>query len=402
MGFPYADNEAGCPRSTQRPRIVHFAAVHAPDDSRIFRRECRTLADAGYDVTFITPYSRGRRCSDGIYDGVRIKQVKRENSRLKEVTRTVWLVAKEVHRQDADIYHFHDPELLLVGLSLRLKGKTVIYDSHENAAEQITHAGWIPPALRAIIRPLFRSIESFVATRMSAIVAARGDVAQRFAPLNRRVIMIGNYARLSDFPLNSCVTRDSTKVANFGGINPGTCTKEVIEALALLPERVRCKMVLGGATFSSELLESLKQKPGWKAVEFLGRAEHKDVTYHLRSAAASMVLYSREPNHYYIGSNRLFEAMAAATPVITSNFPEFKRLVEGMQCGLTVDPTHPAEITHALEYLLTHPAEAAAMGQRGRRAFEELFNWEKERNKLLDLYSELLGAPPLCAERLRA
>ncbi len=396
-----AKTGAGRMGSAQRPRVVHFA-VHPPEDSRIFRRECRTLADAGYDVTLITRYSRLHRAPDGIYDGVRIKQVEPEETRLKEVTRTVWRVAKEVHRHDAEIYHFHDPELLLVGLSLRWKGKTVIYDSHENAAEQVSHVRWIAPALRGIIKPAFRSIESFVARRMNAIVAARDDVAERFAPLNQRVVTVGNYAELSDFPMESDIARDQTKVVNFGGINPGTCTTAVIEALALIPEEVQCKFILGGLTFSEELLESLKQKPGWKSVEFLGKVEHKQVFHHLRSAAVAMILYSPEPNHYYIGSNRLFEAMAAGTPVITSNFPAFKKLVEGLECGLTVDPTQPAEIAKALEYLLTHPQEAAAMGRRGRRAFQELFNWEKERNKLLDLYVELVGASAVCAERLSA
>ena len=396
-----AETEAGRMRSAERPRVVHFA-VHPPEDSRVFRRECRTLADAGYDVTLITRYSRLHRSPDGIYDGVRIKQVEPENTRLKEVTRTVWRLAKEVHSHDADIYHFHDPELLFVGLSLRWKGKTVIYDSHENAAEQISHARWITPALRGIIKPVFRSIESFVARRMNAIVAARDDVAERFALLSQHVVTVGNYAQLSDFPMESDIARDDTKVANFGGINPGTCTTAVIEALALIPEQVRCKLILGGLTFSPELLESLKQKPGWKLVEFLGKVEHKHVFHHLRSAAVAMVLYSPEPNHYHIGSNRLFEAMAAETPVITSNFPAFKKLVEGIDCGLTVDPTQPAEIGKALEYLLTHPQQAAAMGRRGRQAFLEFFNWEKERNKLLDLYFELAGAPAVCAERLSA
>lgn len=394
-GYP-TDDQVGAMQPTRRPRVVHFA-IHPPDDSRVFRRECRTLAEAGYDVTLITRHSRLRRVCDGIYDGVTLKQVEPENTRLKEVTRTVWRLAREVHRTDADLYHFHDPELLLLGLSLRLKGKMVIYDSHENAAEQISHARWISPLLRGILRPMFRMLESFVARRMSAIVAAREDVAQRFAPVNQRVVLVGNYARLADFPMAARVSRDYSKVVNFGGINPGTCTEQVIDALAMLPESVPCKMVLAGLTFSAELLQSLKQKPGWKAVEFLERVKHVDVVDQSRSAAVAIVLYSPEPNHYSIGSNRLFEAMAAGTPVITSNFPEFKKLVNGMQCGMTVDPMKPTEIREALEYLLTHPEEAAEMGRRGQRAFQEVFNWEKERKKLLNLYSELLCSPLPCA-----
>ena len=74
-----------------------------------------------------------------------------------------------------------------------------------------------------------------------------------------------------------------------------------------------------------------------------------------------------------------------------SNFSLWKGIVEGNRCGITVDPLGPKEIAQAIEYLLTHPEEARQMGENGRRAVEEKYNWEKETEKLLALYEELLG-----------
>jgi glycosyltransferase involved in cell wall biosynthesis len=82
--------------------------------------------------------------------------------------------------------------------------------------------------------------------------------------------------------------------------------------------------------------------------------------------------------------------MAAGLPVITSNFPEWRDVVEGIGCGLTVEPEDPQAIASAIGYLLSHPAQSAEMGERGRQAVLDKLNWTKEKPKLLNLYQNLL------------
>jgi glycosyltransferase involved in cell wall biosynthesis len=82
--------------------------------------------------------------------------------------------------------------------------------------------------------------------------------------------------------------------------------------------------------------------------------------------------------------------MSAGTPVIASDFPEWREIIEECGCGLVVDPHDPNEIAEAINYLLTHPHEAEAMGRLGRKAVEEKFNWSSEERKLLALYRETL------------
>jgi glycosyltransferase involved in cell wall biosynthesis len=82
--------------------------------------------------------------------------------------------------------------------------------------------------------------------------------------------------------------------------------------------------------------------------------------------------------------------MAAGLPVIASNFPLWKEIVEGNKCGLTVDPLNPKEIAQAIEYLIEHPELRQEMGENGRRAVIEKYNWEQEAEKLLALYQRLL------------
>jgi len=81
--------------------------------------------------------------------------------------------------------------------------------------------------------------------------------------------------------------------------------------------------------------------------------------------------------------------MSAGIPIIASNFPLWREIVEGNQCGLCVDPLEPKAIGEAIQFLIDHPAEAEKMGKNGRQAVEQKYNWSIEEDKLLKLYKEL-------------
>ena len=82
--------------------------------------------------------------------------------------------------------------------------------------------------------------------------------------------------------------------------------------------------------------------------------------------------------------------MAAKLPIITSDFPLWTEIIDGNHCGLVVDPKNPNEIAEAMEYLIIHPEEARRMGENGRRAVIEKYNWQREEQNLLRLYEVLL------------
>lgn len=95
------------------------------------------------------------------------------------------------------------------------------------------------------------------------------------------------------------------------------------------------------------------------------------------------------PNHVHAQPNKLFEAMAAGVPVIASDFPAWRDIIEPLQCGLLVDPMSPAAISEAMIWIMEHPKEAFDMGMRGRKAVEQTYNWQHESVTLLGIYHEL-------------
>jgi glycosyltransferase involved in cell wall biosynthesis len=368
-------------------KIVHFTTVHSAFDVRIFYRECRALAQSGYEVTEIAPGDSNEKV-----DGVDIIAIRKPGGRLLRPLLGAWAAYRRAAAQHADLYHFHDPELIPLGLLLRSQGHRVIYDVHENVANDILDKHWIPGWLRPGVSRLAAFLERLAARAFSGIVAAAPELADGFRCLNPNVISVENFPLADEFPEPIDATRfRSGIVVNFGGVTPLRVTRELVQAMGLLPAEVPARLVLAGAADSQALVEEISRLPGWARVEYRGMVVRATMLSLLAGAAAAVVLYSEVPNHMDVRSNRLFESMAAGLPVITSNFPKWRELIEGAQCGLTVNPASPAEIAAALRYLLTHPEEAVAMGRRGRQLFKERFNWEQETPKMVSLYQRLLN-----------
>ena len=130
---------------------------------------------------------------------------------------------------------------------------------------------------------------------------------------------------------------------------------------------------------------------GWQNVNEYGFLDRLGVRNILARSAAGVVTFYPLPNHVDAQPNKMFEYMSAGIPVIASHFPLWREIIEDNQCGLLVDPLNPEAIANAIDYLINNPQEARSMGQNGRRAVEEKYNWTIEQQKLLEFYQRILS-----------
>ncbi len=275
---------------------------------------------------------------------------------------------------------------------LKYHGKHVIYDIHEDAPRALLSSGrnYVPTALKKPMSVGLDLLESLVAKRLSAVVAATEAIGRRARTLNSRAIVVNNYPMLDELVAPQPVpwSQRSRTVAYVGGIAEVRGVVEMVAAAGLV-QQSGVRLQLAGAFSPASVRARVVAMPAWAAVDELGVIGRRDMAALLATTQAGLVVYHPGPNHTEAQPNKLYEYMSAAIPVIASDVPLWRELIERHQCGLVVDPLNPQAIADAITWLIEHPAEAEAMGQRGRRAVETEYNWAIEARKLLDLYDSL-------------
>jgi len=365
-------------------KVVHLTSVHQPFDTRVFYKECKTLVKAGYDVALIAPCEQ-----DELIDGVKIRAVPTPKSRLKRITSTTWQAYKAALNEDAHIYHLHDPELILAGLLLKFHGKRVIRDVHEDLPRQIFNKHWIPQRLRGLIGQIANIVETISALGFDLIIVATPKIAKRFP--KKRTVIVQNFP-IIDEVVNSGGLPYSAReplMAYAGGISVIRGAREMVAAMALLPKSFKARLVLAGIFDPLDLEADISKIQGWEKVEFLGWQTRDGIRDLLSKAMLGLVLFHPAPNHKEAQPNKLFEYMSAGIPVIASDFPLWREIIEEVGCGLLVDPLDPQAIADAIQFLLEHPEEAEAMGKRGYKAVCTLYNWDTEARKMLEFYEKI-------------
>jgi glycosyltransferase involved in cell wall biosynthesis len=292
----------------------------------------------------------------------------------------------------ADVYHIHDPELLVVGLALRAAGKRVVYDIHEDLPRTVLYKAYLPRILRKPLLWIVERAENAAARRMSGLITATPALAARFRSIHRNTVVVNNFVILEEFisaTRSEWKDRDSA-VAYYGGISEERGIQEMVAAMDLLPTTLHLKLELGGRFYVKEQEADLAAKPYWKHVNWHGELDRSGIASLLSKVQVGLVVL--HPDEAYLTSQptKLFEYMAAGIPVVASDFPLWRSIIQGAGCGLLVDPFNVRDIAAAIEHLIRNPSEAEAMGQRGRSAAEEHFSWSNEEQVLLSFYSSLL------------
>ncbi|MEO9534302.1 MAG: glycosyltransferase family 4 protein [Crocinitomicaceae bacterium] len=364
-------------------KVVHMTSVHPVNDVRILQKMCKSLSTK-YDFTLLLP-----NFEDEAYEGVKISSFKLPiKNRFHRMTKVVNQMYKEALKLDADIYHFHDPELTRIGKKLARKGKKVIYDVHEDVPRQILGKTYIPSFLKKPISWFVEKFEMNSAKKFAAIVTATPFIADRFLKANKNTVNINNYPvldeMLSDFNYDD---KTGNKVSYVGVISENRGIKEIVSAL----EFTTSTFVLGGKFSNAQFEETVKDVPGWEQVDFRGFMSRDEVKKAYQEAKAGLVTLRPLVSFQDSLPVKMFEYMAAGIPVIASNFSLWEEIITKDNCGLCVDPLSPKAIAGAINYILEHPEEAKAMGENGKRLVLEKYNWKIEEQKLFDLYAKLLS-----------
>lgn len=363
--------------------IVHLTSAHPRYDIRIFLKECRSLVKE-HKVSFVVTDGKGDETKEGVY----IYDVGSSKNRIHRVLKTVFSVYKKAVELDADAYHLHDPDLLLISNKLKNKGKIVVFDSHEDFSAEVSSKSYLNPMIAKFMPFLITVYENYFLKKLDMVVAATPFIRDKLKKINANSIDINNYAMLSEFYSEVIPFEQKKQVACYvGDLVKIRGIKEIVNAAFFCKKKDQGKIITIVGKFSEpELLDVVKKSSGYSCVNFVGQLSRSDVKNVLKESMIGLINFLPAPNHVASSPNKMYEYMSAGIPIIASNFPLWKEIIEGNRCGICVDPRSPEEIAKAIDYLLSNPDVSEEMGRNGRLAVESKYNWENESKKLLEIY----------------
>jgi len=363
-------------------KIVHISSVHPVNDTRIFVKECSSLAAFGYDVSYLVPNSKTKK-----KNGVNVIPLSVSKNKFLRVLSSWAPATVAAFKQKADIYHFHDPELIFMGFLLSLSGKNVVYDVHEDYELQILNKLYIPKGIRRWIAKTFKFFERLLIQNYKLVVTVTDPIKEKYKKIHPNVIDVKNYPLLEEFR-NCRLSFDEKKeqVCYIGAISRIRGVFDYVNMLDYLPREISLKL---GGDYSYLDME-LEALPSWNRVEKMGYVDRSNIAdVFLHSKVGLVVLHATE-NYIDALPVKVFEYMASGIPVICSNFKVYEDIVIGNDCGLSVEPCKPDLIAKRVKEILKDKVAWERMSNNGIRAVEQKYNWGTEALKLKNAYEKLL------------
>jgi glycosyltransferase involved in cell wall biosynthesis len=364
-------------------RVCHITTVHPVDDHRILHKECLSLRAAGFDVTLVAPHAH-----DVVVHGVPVVALRDgARNRLQRMAQRPRAAYRAALALDADLYHFHDPEFLPYAVRLARTGRRVVYDAHEDVPVQMRYKEWIPARARPGAARAFARLEAECVARLDALVTPSVVALERLRPRQPRALLVANYPRLDEIRPAPRWSDRERAACYVGGVTRVRGAPELVDAMA----HADAELHLAGAIVPAGLRAELERSAGWPRVRYAGRVGRAEVAALLARVKVGIIPLQPIANYVDAYPVKLFEYLAAGLPVIATDVPRWRAVLEEHDCGACVPFGAPELLGAAITSLLDDDDRAREMGARAREAAAAHYSWETQAAALVALYEELLA-----------
>jgi glycosyltransferase involved in cell wall biosynthesis len=372
--------------------VVVVTSIHPDFDARIWKH-CTSLVSAGIEVDLVCPWNVSDKTQ---LEGVVIRPFARASHRLLRpfVALKVFQKLLPIMRK-ADLIHFHDLDLLPWMAILSLF-KKVVYDIHENYAEEMLVKEWVPRYCRV---PLYYAVkwgQAILSRIIGNVVLVVPAQEREFAKSNVRRLTVYNYASLrfgKDTGMDYLSRPDVVVFTGSGYESNGLLL--LIEIARRLKANDGIRFLVAdrfcSPEFRSRVMELRSKYALDETVELFPNVPPAQLPSILERATIAIAPNLRVTKQELAIPTKLFEYMAASLPIVSSDLPYPKQLLTRWQNGILARPENPDEFVEAIRSLASDRQRAWRMGKAGNLAFQEHFSWEAQMPELVRFYGTILG-----------
>jgi glycosyltransferase involved in cell wall biosynthesis len=376
---------------TKEKLVLHLSSVQQGLDSRAFHMESVPGVGRGIRPVLIAAHG-----IDGYRNGVQLISIRRYKNRIIRILMTPAMIFRILGTR-GDIYQFHDPELLFVGLLVKVVfRKKVVYDVCEDYPSMMLTKTCIPSALRPMVAKMVSRLEWLAGSLLDGIVAADPATLRRFAKVGHaRKCVFYNFPKIDLFP-EPQPQEPRFDIVYRGGLSERAGTLVLLEAVAELIKQNRAVSLLLIGYFDDSHTERIVRGrihalQSQMTIELRGRLEHQAMASALSEARIGICPLRPIPKFLRNIPVKVWEYWACGLPVIATDLPPIRPFFR-TEAGLLVKPDDPQQLVTAILRLLDNPEEAQRMGARGRRAVVERLNNQTQMRGLLTFYGKILNS----------
>jgi glycosyltransferase involved in cell wall biosynthesis len=372
--------------------IAYVSSAHPYSDNRVHLREAASTAAAGYRTALIavdTPV-------DVPVTGVEVHRIRRR-SRLARVTLGSWKAVRLALRLRPRAVHLHDPELVWSIPVFRMRGIRVIWDAHEDLPDQVLDKHYLSRRQSRALAVLARLVVR-IASSSSAVITATERIAERFP--RARTTVVHNYPRLrAEDSRAALILERPLRVGYIGALGALRGSDVLAGAIAHPAFPPGWSLHVAGTFVPLTVGAAFEAQVPSGRVVLHGQLAPDDARDLLTEIRVGIVTFLPNAAHLEALPTKMFEYLAAGIPVIASDFPLWRHLLEPYDCAYFVDPTSGEQIARAIAFYADNPDHLERQSRNAARASRDAFSWTSEERALLSTYRRIGIEPSLSPTR---
>jgi len=391
-------------------------------DSRVLR-ECDSLINAGYVVSVVIFGDESSKTYEKL-NGIDVKITRINDMKIapncnpfKIVDRSKWSLLRKIICfvlfrliydfkyfyntllrllcEDADVYHAHDLETLLLGyVASQIKNSKLIYDSHELWME----SRYFNSIINKIKKPYYSMLEKYIIKKVDLVITVNESLAQYLAKLYKieKPVVLHNYPKYNEYKGKSNTLRDklsineNIKIVLYqGGLISGRALENLIDCAKYLNDNIII-VLMGYGDMKKSLQQKIDSLSLYDKIKILDAVSSDILIEYTASADLGVSpIQNICLSYYYSTPNKVWEYIIAGIPFVASDFPEMRKLAVDENMGEVFNPEDPKSIADAINYLLENPEVYEIKKRNVLKLAREKYSWEKESLKLLKAYNNL-------------